>query len=256
MIRRILRDEKGGTRRWPEDGPGDRNKRPRRRPTRHNYFGDPPGKAFDQDGNELEIKYSRKRDKMRCTAWLKARGGEHGRRPREHACQCSKWSEPHRDKCRWHGGRMLEYREERGLVATGVTSKYAVKVAARAKELRQDPELATMRRELSYLKAVFERAVGKLETGAADAPHGSEVVGLVEAIRRGVETQTRVEGERKAKLNVSELVVVVNQIRLIIEEEVENLDVRRRIATRLRGLVLRPARAGDRQERDAADRVG
>lgn len=252
VIKRILHDEGRGYR----PGALDRNERPRRKRTRHNYFGDPPGKTTDQDGNELEIRYSKDGLRMRCTAWLRPRSGAHGRRPRANAQQCGMWSEPQRDKCRMHGGRMIEALEERGMVVKGTRSKYTVKLSKRADELRRDPELNTLREEVSYLKAVFQRAVDSVEAGDDDAPRPNEFVGLIEAIRRAVETQVRVEGERRAKLDISELVVIVNQIKLIIEQEVEDFETRKRIARRLSQLVLRPARGRDRQKRDAPVGVG
>lgn len=256
MIRRITRDGRGRKIPPPCEEPGARNKRPRRKRTSHNYFGDPPGKAFDQDGNELEIRYSKGGSRMRCTAWLPTRQGSQGRRARFHAQQCGMWSEPERDKCRLHGGRMLEALEERGMVVKGTRSKYAVPLATRARELHQDPELNTLRNELAFLKAAFEGGLVKIDAGDPDAPKPGEFIAIIEATRRTLETQVKVETERKARLDVSELVVVVNQIKLIIEEEIEDLNARKRIAARLRRLVLRPARGRSREGRHAAERMG
>ncbi len=196
-----------------------------------NMFGAPEGTITFND-HPLEIKYSKDGQRMRCTAWLPAIP-EHPKTERHTAGQCGQFSEPFRDKCKFHGGRALERWGK-----SGRKSKYMVPVERKALEYRTAPNLRGLDMEVAWLRGLLATLQRPLEQGHFSKDDFQRAMKVIGELRLLVEAQTRIEDGMRLTVQIPQVEQLLVQIRAIIVKWVPDVTVQRQIAADFRRLAL------------------
>lgn len=214
---------------------------------RVNWFGRDEGVYTDKWGHEIEVKYTKAGTRMRCTAFYETPRIRKGGKVRPPG-QCGAWSEPQRDKCKDHGGRMLEARMARGMTVTGERSKYGLALKQKVDEYRGDKQLKSLTEEIAKVRGLLETEFERLSAITADDddglsrfPEGSDIrrlMSVVGELRKLIEAQDRLKYGAGYVPSVDQLQIFVNQVITIIRQEVKDPNVIGRIADRFTNLTL------------------
>jgi len=137
---------------------------------RENAFGKDPGMYRHVEGHPIAVRYSKKKNRMQCTAWIGYRTARWGR-PAKEAHQCGSWSEPYRDKCSKHGGRLLDRLRDSGKLVSGDPSKYRIDILGDRgvdgfgdkdlEPLDLKPEILHLRKLMKYAMQMMEETTTK-----------------------------------------------------------------------------------------------
>lgn len=158
------------------------------------------------------------------------------------------WGTDHvgRGRCKLHGGcstgpksGQLRYSD---YVPSALADKYeefAVEDSIDIKSLNN--EIALLRSKVLYFEGLNKSEVTEekaLTDPIARANNDKMIVGLVESIRRLVETKSKVEEGTKAKVTVDVIMKMVDSIINIIDRRVSDLTLKKIIATDMRQLPM------------------
>lgn len=202
-----------------------------KRVRRTNYYGKPPGHYTTSKQRRITVRYSKDGMRIQCVAYT-----------HKAARQCRNWSEPFKDKCRMHGGRAP--------IKSGKYSKYKVEFLKKVKEFANSPNLKSLSNEIGILRALLMNQLQKI-TEQGDFNPGNEpspraaalLAGIIEPIRRSVETLVKIEDGMRLTLDIPDLKAILEQIVQIIHEEVKDHNITKRIAERFETLAIPNARS-------------
>ena len=146
----------------------------------------------------------------------------------------SGWGTPHpgSGRCKLHGGYAGLYQQKSGqlkysnFVPSDLIEKY--------EEFAVDPDIKSLDDEIALLRAKITVTELKNGTGIYD----KQVVFLTEGIRRLVETKQKIEENIKAKIDMNIILKIVDDVINIIENRVNDIELKKLIATDMRRIHL------------------
>src|SRR5690554_3423726 len=169
---------------------------------------------------------SAKSEKNYPTCGAKTRAGTTCKKP-------AGWGTDHPGvgKCKLHGGASTKN------IKHGYYSKYLNSgLADKIDELAIDKDLLDLRRTIAMHKALILDILGRLEEGKLKLDKGTIKVlnELADKLGRNTERLNKIEVGQKYVLEIREVQNIVNQVVMVVEQEVEDPKIIKKIAGKLK----------------------
>lgn len=182
-------------------------------------------------------------DEERCTAKSKHTGE-----------RCKFYRTPGRTVCRYHGG-LAGRKPTKGvedMIRNPEVKESAIK--KRYAELKEDPEILSLKSEIAILRAHLEKLLEAEEAreGGGNAQYTYELRNFIESIGKTAERHNRIMNGEKYTINVSSLQIVIAQVVTAMNEAIADANVDAATADRIRDRLGR----GLEQVYASADQVG